>query len=153
MRGHASRLSTDLPSNLPVGVLAIVVLFFFLNTPPRERKTVRQQAADFDFGGLFLIVGRRQICRRSRGQIGGVIEIVLGFSFSEQSWATARTIVLIALGVVSLIAAAVWETRTTRTPIIPPRLWATRTTALVLVSVMVHGLTFFAAAFCACFAH
>ena len=56
MRGRASRLSTDLPSNLPVGVLAIVVLFFFLNTPPRERKTVRQQAADFDFTGLFLIV-------------------------------------------------------------------------------------------------
>ena len=47
---------TDLTSNLPIGVVAIVVLFFFLHTPERERKSVRAQAADFDFTGLFLIV-------------------------------------------------------------------------------------------------
>lgn len=55
-------MPTDVTSNLPIGVVAIVVLFFFLRTPQRERKSVREQAADFDFLGLFFIIGGVVMC-------------------------------------------------------------------------------------------
>jgi hypothetical protein len=45
---------------------------------------------------------------------------------------------------VLLVAAAVWEGFTKRSPIIPPRLFRTRTTALLLVSVFLHAFIFFA---------
>lgn len=48
---------------------------------------------------------------------------------------------------VLLILGAINEIYTTRSPIIPPRLFKTRTTAIILISVFLHALAFFAASF------
>ncbi|GJE93247.1 MFS general substrate transporter [Phanerochaete sordida] len=121
--------------NLPTGGVALACLFFTLHlNPPQHRKSVRAHVAEFDFLGLALIVG-------------GVVCVLIGFNQSEQSWRSPATIALLAVGCALLLAAAVWEGVTTRSPIIPPRLFRTRTTAILLVTVFIHGFAFFGASY------
>ncbi|EIN07242.1 MFS general substrate transporter [Punctularia strigosozonata HHB-11173 SS5] len=121
--------------NLPTGGVAAAMLFFFLNLNPHEqKKTFRQHVAEFDFIGLGFIVA-------------GTICLLIGFNNSETSWRAAETIALLVVGGVLLVAAGINEGITNRLPIIPPRLFKTRTTGLILVSVFLHALAFFAAAF------
>jgi hypothetical protein len=47
-----------------------------------------------------------------------------------------------------LIAGSINEILTPRSPIIPPRLFKTRTTAMLLVSVFIHAMAFFSATYC-----
>lgn len=51
------------------------------------------------------------------------------------------------VGIVLLIAASINEIFTTRSPIVPPRLFKTRTTAALLISTFIHALAFFAGAY------
>lgn len=120
--------------NLPTGGVAFAILFFFLNLNPHHGKTFRQHVAEFDFIGLFLIVG-------------GVVCILIGFNFSETSWSTPQTIAPLVVGIVLLIAATVNEIFTSRSPIVPPRLFKVRTTAFILFSVFLHALAFFGGAY------
>ncbi|TFK55105.1 MFS general substrate transporter [Heliocybe sulcata] len=120
--------------NLPTGGVAGGILFFFLHLNPHHGKTFRQHVREFDFVGLILIVA-------------GVICLLIGFNNSETSWQAPQTIALLVVGGVLLIGAAVNEGLTTRSPIIPPRLFKTRTTAVILVSVFIHALAFFAGAY------
>ncbi|KAF7792981.1 hypothetical protein EIP86_004086 [Pleurotus ostreatoroseus] len=85
--------------NLPTGGVAFAILWFFLNLNPHHGKPFRQHVKEFDFLGFILIVG-------------GVVAILIGFNFSETT-----------LGVVLLIVATFNEIYTTRSPIIPPRLF------------------------------
>ncbi|EMD38555.1 hypothetical protein CERSUDRAFT_135443 [Gelatoporia subvermispora B] len=120
--------------NLPTGGLAFALLFFFLNLNPHKGRSLKEHVAEFDFVGLFLI-------------IGGVVLLLIGFNFSETSWGTPQTIAPIAIGVSLLIAASINELTTKRSPIVPPRLFKTRTTAFILVSVFFHGIAFFCGAY------
>ncbi|KAI0341662.1 MFS general substrate transporter [Trametopsis cervina] len=120
--------------NLPTGGIAFAILFFFLNLNPHHGKPFRQHVAEFDFVGFLLIVG-------------GVVCVLIGFNFSETSWGTAQTIAPLVIGIALLIAAALNELYTSRSAIVPPRLFKTRTTAFILVSVFFHALAFFAGAF------
>lgn len=120
--------------NLPTGVVAGAMLFFFLNLNPHQGRTFREHAADFDFVGLTLIVG-------------GIICVLLGFNESEKSWNKPSTIALIVVGCALLIAGAINELFTKRSPIVPPRLFKTRTTSIILVTVFLHALGFFTGAF------
>ncbi|KAH8104104.1 MFS general substrate transporter [Cristinia sonorae] len=121
--------------NLPTGGIAMVLLFFFLHlNPTKHDKTFRQHVDEFDFLGLFLI-------------ISGLVCVLVGFSESQQGWDKPATIALLVVGCFVLVCAGFWESRTTRSPIIPPRLFQTRTTAFILVSLFFHGLTFFTCAF------
>ncbi|KAG8949457.1 hypothetical protein FRC04_008556 [Tulasnella sp. 424] len=90
--------------------------------------------ADFDFLGLFLI-------------IGGVACLLVGFNQSESDWHSPATIALITVSVPIIAAGIVNEFYTSRRPIIPPRLFKTRTTLLILITVFLHGFAFFSAAF------
>ncbi|KAK0451021.1 MFS amino acid permease [Armillaria borealis] len=125
--------------NLPTGGVAALILFFFLNLNPHPGRTLREHAREFDFMGLGLIVA-------------GVVCLLIGFNFSEASceWISVfvagqapKTIVLIVLGGVLLVCAGIFEVYTKRSPIIPPRLFQTRTTAIILVSTFLHALSFF----------
>ncbi|KZT26422.1 MFS general substrate transporter [Neolentinus lepideus HHB14362 ss-1] len=120
--------------NLPTGGVAGGILFFFLHLNPHRGKTFRQHVREFDFVGLVLVVA-------------GVICLLIGFNNSESSWQAPQTISLLVIGGVLLIGAAINEGITTRSPIIPPRLFKTRTTAVILVSVFIHALAFFAGAY------
>ncbi|KAF8921132.1 MFS general substrate transporter [Mucidula mucida] len=123
----------------PTGGVATLILFFFLNLNPHVGRTFREHVQTFDFIGLGLIVS-------------GVICLLIGFNFSETScscdcWQQAKTIALIAIGGVLLVSAAVYECFTERSPIIPPRLFKTRTTAVILISSFLHAIAFFVGAY------
>ncbi|KJA27390.1 hypothetical protein HYPSUDRAFT_35275 [Hypholoma sublateritium FD-334 SS-4] len=120
--------------NLPTGGVAAALLFFFLNLNPHQGKSLEVHTREFDFIGLFLIVG-------------GVILLLLGFNESETSWSSKQTIILLAIGVVALVSGAINEAFTKRSPIIPPRLFYTRTTAILLIVTFLHALAFFSGAY------
>ncbi|EKM55449.1 uncharacterized protein PHACADRAFT_256078 [Phanerochaete carnosa HHB-10118-sp] len=120
--------------NLPTGGIAFAILFFFLNLNPHRGKTFREHVAEFDFLGLALIVS-------------GIVCVLIGFNFSETSWSTAQTIAPLVIGVVLLILGALNEIFTSRSPIVPPRLFKVRTTAFLLISVFLHALAFFGGAY------
>jgi len=120
--------------NLPTGGLAGALLFFFLNLNPHQGKSFRQHIQQFDFVGLFVIVT-------------GVICLLIGFNSSETTWQSAETIALIVIGGTLLILGSVNEIYTKRSPIIPPRLFKTRTTGLAMVSNFLHAIVFFAGSY------
>ncbi|KAG2755028.1 MFS general substrate transporter [Suillus brevipes Sb2] len=120
--------------NLPTGGLAGVLLFFFLNLNPHQGRPFRDHIREFDFAGLFAIVT-------------GVVCLLLGFNSSETTWRNPETITLFTAGCILLIIGGINEIFTKRSPIIPPRLFKTRTTGFTLVSVFLHGLLFLEASY------
>ena len=54
---------------------------------------------------------------------------------------------MLAVGVATLITFVWWETFTKRAPIVPPRLFRTRTTALLLTGAFFHSFCYYTAAF------
>jgi hypothetical protein len=61
--------------------------------------------------------------------------------------AKAETLAPLIIGLMLIVACGVWEAFTKRVPIIPPRLFKTRTTGILLVSVFLHAFIFFAGAY------
>ncbi|SNX85597.1 related to multidrug resistance proteins [Melanopsichium pennsylvanicum] len=121
--------------NLPLGAIALAIVFFSLNLNPRPKLTFREACGQFDFIGLFMIVV-------------SVILILLGFNHAEtKGWNVPETIALLVVGGVLMIAFMAWEFKTKKKPIVPPRLVTTRTTSLLLISVMLHAFAFFAATY------
>lgn len=120
--------------NLPTGGVAAAILFFSLHLNPHKGKTFREHVAEFDFIGLFLIVG-------------GIVCLLLGFNESESGWRKASTIALVTVGGVLLVLGGIYECFTKRSPVVPPRLFKTRTTSIILVSTLFHAIAFFSGAF------
>ncbi|KAJ3889428.1 MFS general substrate transporter [Lentinula edodes] len=109
--------------NLPTGGIAAGLLYF-LKLNPTPPKSVRIYISQFDFLGLGLFMA-------------GVICLLVGFQLGETSW-SRTTIALVVVACVLLIAGCINEIYTKRIPIIPPRLFKTRTTAGLLISVFIH---------------
>ncbi|KAG2116460.1 MFS general substrate transporter [Suillus discolor] len=120
--------------NLPTGGLAGALLFFFLNLNPHQGRPFRDHVREFDFVGLFVIVT-------------GVICLLIGINPTETTWKNPQTIALLAVGGTLLIIGGINEIYTKRSPIIPPRLFQTRTTGFALVSVFIHAMIFFAGSY------
>ncbi|KAI0336509.1 MFS amino acid permease [Cubamyces sp. BRFM 1775] len=118
----------------PTGGVGFALLFFFLNLNPHQGKTLHEHVNQFDFMGLFLI-------------IAGVVLILLGFNFSENSWSSAQCIAPLVAGVCILTIACFNEIYTKRSPILPPRLFKTRTTAILLISSFSHVFASFSGAY------
>lgn len=115
----------------PTGAVGFALLFFFLHLNPHQGKTFREHVQQFDFIGLFLI-------------IGGVVLLLLGFNFGETNCkcqsiratirvltvsslgATPQCIATLAIGVCLLFVAFVYELFTKRSPVLPPRLFKVR---------------------------
>jgi MFS family permease len=120
--------------NLPTGGIAGALLFFFLNLNPHQGRSFKEHVSDFDFLGLFLIVA-------------GLLMVLIGFNESQTSWSSKQTIVLLVLGFVFLVGGGINEMYTKRSPIIPPRLFRTRTTSILLITTFFHALAFFSGAY------
>ncbi|EIW79090.1 MFS general substrate transporter [Coniophora puteana RWD-64-598 SS2] len=118
--------------NLPVGGVAAAVLLTCLKLNPVEKKTFRQFSRETDFIGLVLI-------------IAGIVLFLIGVANGENSWTSAYTLSTMIIGIACLVGGSVNEVYTSRQPVVPPRLFRTRTTAGILCSVFIHGLVFFAA--------
>ncbi|KAJ7209100.1 major facilitator superfamily domain-containing protein [Mycena rebaudengoi] len=89
--------------NLPTGGVAGLLLFFFLNLNPHHGKPFMDHLREFDFVGLFLIVG-------------GVLMLLLGFNQSESGWDKPTTIALLAVGCSTLILGGIYEGWTNALP-------------------------------------
>ncbi|KAG6370083.1 MFS general substrate transporter [Boletus reticuloceps] len=120
--------------NLPTGGVAAAILFVFLNLNPHHKRPIRDHLAELDFVGLVCFVA-------------GVVGLLIGFNFSQTSWSSAETIAPLVVGIVLLIAGGINEVFTKRSAILPPRLFKTRTTAIILVTVFLHAVVFFAASY------
>ncbi|KAG8752681.1 hypothetical protein FRC14_006798, partial [Serendipita sp. 396] len=101
--------------NLPTGGFAILLLALFLNLNPRPLKPFMQNVYEFDFVGLFL-------------SVSGVVCILLGFNYAEQSWSDKKTIVFLAVGVALFVLCAINEVLLT--PPSPPSSSTTPAAAL-----------------------
>ncbi|KAH9066301.1 MFS general substrate transporter [Lactarius vividus] len=120
--------------NLPTGGIAGVILFFFLNLNPHQGMSLQQHLSQFDFLGLALLMS-------------GVVCVLIGLNSGETSWSSAETIALLCVGSTLLILATINEILTSRSPIIPPRLFKTRTTGIILITCFFHAVTFFSGAY------
>ncbi|ETW79037.1 major facilitator superfamily [Heterobasidion irregulare TC 32-1] len=120
--------------NLPTGGVALALLFFTLHLNPHHGKPFREHVREFDFVGLFLL-------------IAAIVCLLLGFNQSEISWSSPSTIALLVVGCSLVVVATLWEMWTTRSPIVPPRIFKTRTTAILLIISFLHSLTFFSGTF------
>ncbi|KAG0705940.1 MFS general substrate transporter [Suillus ampliporus] len=94
------------------------------------RRPFREHIQEFDFVWLFVIVT-------------GVVCLLIGFNSSETTWQSAETIALLAVGGTLLVLGGINEIFTKRSPIIPPRLFKTRTTGLILIATFLHAVVFF----------
>ena len=56
----------------PIGGIAMTLLCLFLNVHPPQKRPLRDQIAELDFIGLFSLVG-------------GVVCLLIGLNFSEES--------------------------------------------------------------------
>ncbi|KAF7363558.1 putative transporter C3H1.06c [Mycena sanguinolenta] len=97
---------------------------FFINLP----------TGVFDHVGLILVVS-------------AVVCLLVGFNSSETSWSSAETIALLTVGCVLLFLFGVNEALTKRTPIVPPRLFKTRTTTIICITTLFHAIVFFSGAY------
>lgn len=120
--------------HIPIGGCGAAILFFFLKLNPPPKKPISQHLSSFDFVGLLIIMSAIGL-------------LLIGFDFAETNWGSPATISCLCAGV-GLLGLMIWaEGTTSRNPIIPPRLFKTRTTALVLLSVFLHATVFFATSF------
>ncbi|KAF7331534.1 Membrane transporter [Mycena kentingensis (nom. inval.)] len=108
--------------NLPTGGVAGLLLFWHLNLNPHHGRTLREHVQEFDFAGERVL-----FCRR-RGD-------------------RPATIALLVVGIVLIVVGVWWESYTERSPLIPPRLFQTRTTGIIFLTVFLHSFCFFCAAY------
>ncbi|ESK84655.1 membrane transporter [Moniliophthora roreri MCA 2997] len=119
--------------NLPTGAVSVGLLYF-LNLNPVPKKPLREIISKFDFLGLFLIMA-------------GVVSLLVGFQFGEQSWSAPKAWALVLVAGLLLVSGCVNELHTKRSPIIPPRVFKTRTTTALLGSAGVQMFAFMMTAY------
>lgn len=102
--------------------------------PRKRQKTWRQHVREFDYIGLSLLTG-------------GVASLLVGLNNGESDWSAVGTIVPLVIGFVAIVAGAVNELYTKQSPVIPPRLFKTRTTAGVIGVAFFQSMVFFAGAY------
>ena len=109
----------------------------FLKLNPHKGITFSQLIHTFDWIGLILFVS-------------GIVLFLTALAIGGNgtfAWNSSVVIGTIVPGLVCLIAAVVNELYTKRQALIPPRLFKTRTTGGVLISVFLHGVVFMPASY------
>jgi len=114
--------------NLPVALIAFVVLQKTLHLPVVKREV------HIDYLGATLLMG-------------GISTILVWVSLAGQhfAWLSTTTALLVALGVLLLVAATYVEGRVAHEPIIPLRLFRDRTTSLATAASVLVGVAMFGA--------
>ncbi|KAK7034756.1 hypothetical protein VNI00_012163 [Paramarasmius palmivorus] len=119
--------------NIPTGAVSVGLLYF-LNLNPVPRKSLQQIISEFDFLGLFLIMT-------------GVVSLLVGFQFGEQGWGEPKAWALVLVAGLLLVGGCINELYTKRSPIIPPRVFKTRTTTALLGSAGIHTFSYMMATY------
>lgn len=119
-------------SNFRTGGFAIAVLVFFLKLNPTKRLTLREMAKTFDWLGLLFF-------------LSGIVLFLTGLASGGNgtfAWTSSVVLGTIIPGGICLVLAVINELYTKRQPLVAPRLFKTRTTGGVLISVFLHGVVF-----------
>ncbi|KAK0523424.1 hypothetical protein OC842_006150 [Tilletia horrida] len=117
--------------NLPFGSVAFWILYKHLNLNPTKPRTLSDLAREFDIVGLLLIVV-------------SLVLVLLGFEeASRRGWQTMGTVLRLGVGLVGFVLFGWWELRTDRRPIVPPRLFQTPSTVLMLFACFAQSVPFF----------
>lgn len=111
-----------------------MVLFLCLNVPKKPGKSLRDHVKELDYAGLTLIMG-------------GTASLLVGLNNGETNWNSVGAIAPLAIGAVAVVAGAINEIFTKQAPVVPPRLFRTRTTAAILGIAIFHAMSFFTGAF------
>lgn len=121
--------------NLPTGGLAGAVLFFFLKLNPTPKNSFREVSRDFDYIGLMTL-------------IGAVVCFLVGLNegISTYGWISFEALGLLLISG-ALLAVCLFNEFKTKRPILPTRLFRNRTSGSVLISVPMHAMSFFSAAY------
>lgn len=117
--------------NLPTLAIAGGILLPVLKVEAPQKLSLRQWSSSFDFTGLFFVVASTTL-------------LLVGFDSAQTSWSSAETISTIALAGALLVAAAVnMVVLKKRTPLIPPRLFKSRSAGLLIISALLNSIVMF----------
>ena len=72
----------------------------------------------------------------------GVVSLLVGFQFGEQGWGEPKAWALVLVAGLLLVGGCINELYTKRSPIIPPRVFKTRTTTALLGSAGIHTFSY-----------
>jgi EmrB/QacA subfamily drug resistance transporter len=114
--------------NVPVGLMALVLLRSYLDSPAERRSSVH-----IDYAGSALLAAA----------VVGLL-LVLTWGGSRYAWGSPQTLGLIA-GTVVLVAAFIWRERRAREPVLPLDLFGDRVLVVVSAALFITTLSLFAA--------
>ncbi|KAK9761067.1 hypothetical protein K7432_014317 [Basidiobolus ranarum] len=117
--------------NLPIGVVTIIVVYFFLHLPIKQ-SSLLEKIKRIDFIGTLLL-------------LGFIITLLLPTQWggSTYPWNSPEIISLYCVSGALLIAFIVVEYRFAAEPIVPCRLFSMRTPLFSFISVFFYGMFFF----------
>jgi EmrB/QacA subfamily drug resistance transporter len=111
--------------NVPIGILVIAAAFYFL----RESRAVRDANSAFDVAGAVL-------------STSGLLAIMLGFIRAQPlGWGSLEVIALLVGGVALLAAFVLVESRS-KSPLIPLRLFRTRSLSFAVITLALNSAGF-----------
>ncbi|OQE39080.1 hypothetical protein PENCOP_c007G03307 [Penicillium coprophilum] len=116
--------------NLPVGGLALVLLFLFLHTGYQRETTFSQKIKRIDYIGNVLIMGAT-----------GAVLCALTYGGSRYAWSAWQIVVPLVLGLAGLVVFMIFEqSEFCREPVVPLRLFKNRTSLVVFVNTYLFTL-------------
>ncbi|KAI8575503.1 hypothetical protein K450DRAFT_261509 [Umbelopsis ramanniana AG] len=118
--------------NLPLGAVAMAIIFFFLDSPI-PKGTIKEKLKRVDYVGTMIVLSFATL-------------FLLAMNFGGQTfpWKSAAVIVPLVLTVVLIVALCVVESRFAKEPIMPPRLFKSRSVVAIMCTNFFFGSTFFA---------
>ncbi|KAG2221339.1 hypothetical protein INT45_014023 [Circinella minor] len=119
--------------NLPIGAVALVILFFFLHLPT-PKQNLKDKLKRIDYAGNFLVLAAATL-------------FLLAMNFGGQTfpWKSAAVITPFVLTGLLVGLLVVVEVKFASEPLMPPRLFKNRSVVALLSVNLFFGLTFFAA--------
>lgn len=125
---------------IPIGVAAMVLLFLFLHVKVPAKETTRQRLQRIDYIGNLVIIGATV-----------AILYALTYGGTLMAWSDARVITPLAVGVLglaSLVPVEFWiEKHLLADPVVPARLFSSRTGIIVGVNTFINSMLLYWAMF------
>lgn len=119
--------------SLPIGAIALVVLFFFLRLPVPKSK-FSEKLKRVDYAGTVIIFA-----------FATLFLLALNFGGQIFPWKSAAVIVPFVLSGVLIALLVVVEKKFAKEPIMPPRLFKNRSVVGIILTNWFMGMTFFSA--------
>ncbi|KAL2431486.1 MFS-type transporter TwmF [Exophiala dermatitidis] len=107
--------------NLPIGGVAMVMIFVFLQVKYDKEMSLLQRLKRIDYGGNLLL-------------IGSTVSVLYALTYggAKYEWSHWSIVLTLVSGLLGLVLFMGYETTSWATePVVPPRLFATRTSAIV----------------------